>query len=226
MQQTPLHHVPNMDLLNVMPKASRVVEAGASSGALAQAYKQQHPECHYFGIEIDPEFASIAGQHCDQVLLADLDALSTLPPAQILRADCWVFGDCLEHLNDPWRVLRWVHQLQPKHGVICACIPNAQHWSVQTRLNSGEFFYEPAGLLDRTHLRWFTKKTILELFEQNGYQIEALLPRMIRRQAPAKILQAIRSLAEASGGNPDQAEVDAQAFQYIVRAKRKDSHTR
>ena len=54
MQQTPLHHVPNMDLLNVMPKASRVVEAGASSGALAQAYKQQHPECCYIGIEIDP----------------------------------------------------------------------------------------------------------------------------------------------------------------------------
>jgi SAM-dependent methyltransferase len=223
MQQTPLHHVPNMDLLNVMPKASRVVEAGASSGALAQAYKQQHPECHYVGIEIDPEFASIAGQYCDQVLLADLDALSTLPPAQTLSADCWVFGDCLEHLNDPWRVLRWVHQLQPKDGVICACIPNAQHWSVQARLNSGDFFYEPAGLLDHTHLRWFTKKTILELFEHNGYQIEALLPRMIRRQAPATILQAIRTLAEASGGNPDQAEADSLAFQYIVRAKRKAS---
>ena len=223
MQQTPLHHVPNMDLLNVMPKASRVVEAGASSGALAQAYKQQHPECCYIGIEIDPEFASIAGQHCDQILLADLDALSSLPPAQTLRADCWVFGDCLEHLSNPWRVLRWVHQLQPEDGVICACTPNAQHWSVQTRLNSGEFFYENAGLLDRTHLRWFTRTTILELFEHNGYQIDVLLPRMIRRQASATVLQAIRSLAEASGGSPDQAEADSLAFQYIVRAKGKAS---
>ena len=154
MQQTPLHHAPNLDLLNVIPKATRVVEAGASSGALAQAYKQHHPECHYIGIEIDSEFAVIASKHCDQVLLGDLDALSTLPPPQSLKAECWVFGDCLEHLNDPWRVLRWVHQLQPEGGIICACIPNAQHWSVQTRLNSGDFFYQSSGLLDRTHLRW------------------------------------------------------------------------
>ena len=88
MQQTPLHHVPNMDLLNVMPKASRVVEAGASSGALAQAYKRQHPECHYVGIEIDPEFASIAGQHCVHVLLAELDALTDIvlnaPPTKLV----------------------------------------------------------------------------------------------------------------------------------------------
>ena len=223
MQQTPLHHAPNLDLLNVIPKATRVVEAGASSGALAQAYKQHHPECHYIGIEIDSEFAVIASKHCDQVLLGDLDALSTLPPPQSLKAECWVFGDCLEHLNDPWRVLRWVHQLQPEGGIICACIPNAQHWSVQTRLNSGDFFYESSGLLDRTHLRWFTRKTIVELFEESGYSIDQLISRYIRRQASARILQAIRNLAEATGGDPDQAEAESLPFQYIVRAKRKVS---
>ena len=104
--------------------------------------------------------------------------------------------------------------------------PQCSALSVQTRLNSGEFFYENAGLLDRTHLRWFTRTTILELFEHNGYQIDVLLPRMIRRRASATILQAIRTLAEASGGNPDQAEADSLALQYIVRAKRKDSHNR
>jgi hypothetical protein len=220
MEQTPIHHHPNLDLLNVLPGVQTVVEAGVSSGALAKAYKQQHPYSHYTGIEIDPEFAAIAEQYCDRVLVADLDGLTAINPPRQLRAECWVFGDCLEHLADPWRVLRWVHQLQPNQAWVCACIPNAQHWSLQARLSTGDLFYQQSGLFDRTHLRWFTKKTMIDLFESSGYAIETIQPRLIQRQPPAALMHALRELALAAGGHPEQAEEEAKAFQYIIRAKR------
>jgi len=221
MKQTPLHHCANPDLLALMPAAARVVEAGCSSGALAEAYKQRQPNCRYLGIEIDPSYGLIAQNHLDHVLVADLDGLCQLSPPRSLQADLWVFGDCLEHLHDPWRVLRWVHQLQPPNGVICACIPNAQHWSVQGRLSVGAFHYEDAGLLDRTHLRWFTRATIQGLFEQAGYTLTTLQARVMPQAAPEALLDAIRRMASACGGDPDQAEADAQAFQFVLVAKRK-----
>ncbi len=220
MQPTPLHHYPNLDLVAIMPPVPRVVEAGASSGALARAYKEKHPDCNYLGIEIDPAFATIAQEHCDQVLVADLDGLTSLPPPNRLQAECWVFGDCLEHLIDPWRMLRWVYQLQPSNGVICACIPNAQHWSVQARLSTGNFFYERSGLMDRTHLRWFTRTTIATLFANSGYQLELLQPRLIKQEPSASLMDAVRAMARSAGGDPDRAESDARAFQYIVRARK------
>ena len=220
MKQTPLHNQHNPDLLSVMPAVSRVVEAGCSSGALAAAYKKLNARCFYTGIEIDPEYAQVARQYCDSVLVSDLDALSTLPRSNVLEAECWVFGDCLEHLTDPWRLLRWVHHHQPDGGIICACIPNAQHWSIQARLSTGDFRYEASGLLDRTHLRWFTRQTIYELFEQAGYQVSSILSRRISREPHQKVLHTIRLLAEISGGEPKQALEDCQAFQYVVVAKR------
>jgi hypothetical protein len=69
-------------------------------------------------------------------------------------------------------------------------------------------------------LRWFTKKTMIDLFESSGYAIEIIQPRLIQRQPPAALMHALCELALAAGGNPEQAEEEAKAFQYIIRAKR------
>lgn len=218
--QTPLHHQPNRDLLQLMPAVPRLVEAGCSSGALAAAYKAQHLHCRYTGIEIDPAYAEVARQHCDAVLVADLDALASLPVAEALRAECWVFGDCLEHLVDPWAVLRWVHAHQPDQGLICACIPNSQHWSLQARLSCGAWSYEASGLLDRTHLRFFTASTIPALFEQAGYRIRTWQERHVSAQPSVALLQSIGALAAAAGADADQARAASLPFQYLVVAER------
>jgi hypothetical protein len=101
----------------------------------------------------------------------------------LLQADCWVF---------------------------CACIPNVQHWSLQARLCLGQFVYEESGLLDRTHLRWFTPATMTSLFEDNGFQIRSVAPRIFRHPAEAVVLEQIRQFAERLGGAPAQAEKDAR----------------
>jgi trans-aconitate methyltransferase len=220
MEQTPAHDLPNPDLLAVMPEAARVVEVGCSRGALAKAYKQRHPSSHILGIEIDPTFAAAARSHCDEVLTGNIEelfrngALSDLVPAQ-----CWVFGDTLEHLQDPWQVLRFVKTLLSPNGCVCACIPNMQHWSIQLRLNTGKLEYADSGLLDRTHLRWFTRYTMVQLFESCGFQIASLQPRIFPHPHTQQASAVIGQIASQIGHNPQQAIQDALPLQYVIKAQ-------
>lgn len=220
MRATPLHHQANPDLLKVVPAVAKLVEAGCSSGALAAAYKRRFAGVHYVGIEVEPSYARLAAEHCDTVLVADLDGLARLPPPAVLRAPCWVFGDCLEHLVDPWAVLRWVHQLLPPAGVVCACIPNAQHWTLQSMLSIGALHYQQSGLLDRMHLRWFTRTTMVALFEDCGYRVRYLKPRLFPHPDQERVLPQIQALAVAAGGDPEQARADALPLQYVLVAER------
>jgi hypothetical protein len=99
-----------------------------------------------------------------------------------------------------------------------ACIPNAQHWSVQAMLSAGVFRYQPSGLLDRTHLRWFTRITITEMFESAGFRIVESRSRIFDEPARERILPQIHALAATVGANADQAVIDAIPLQYVVRA--------
>ena len=124
----------------------------------------------------------------------------------------------LEHLRDPWTVLRKIREVLPPGGCVVASVPNAQHWSLQAKLAVGEFRYESAGLLDRTHLRWFTRVTLFELFAKAGLRIEAGVPRIFDEPGREPILAAIRQMALAQGRDADAAVRDALPLQYVVRA--------
>lgn len=209
----------NPHLLQAIPHAcATVIEVGCNAGALAKAYKAANPSAHYIGIEMDPASADRARTHCDQVLTCDVEALPAEFFAQHATVSCWVFGDVLEHLKDPWQILSQIRRVLPPSGSVVACIPNAQHWSVQLRLATGSFRYEDGGLLDRTHLRWFTRTTISELFASTGYRVSEGISRTPQAQIPAKVAEAIRSCAAAGGIDPEQAIADAMPIQYVVRA--------
>jgi tRNA A58 N-methylase Trm61 len=107
LKQTPAHEVANPDLLALMPRESRrVVEVGSSSGALARAFKALAPGCHYTGIEIDGDYAEASARYCDSVLHGSVEEMDDAAFNGLFPSDCWVFGDTLEHLRDPWQVLR------------------------------------------------------------------------------------------------------------------------
>ena len=76
---------------------------------------------------------------------------------------------------------------------------------------------QDAGLLDRTHLRWFTRTTLIELFVSTGFKVIKGTARFLPQPAPEKIMQAIGTLAEASGANAEQAQQDAKVFQYVLQ---------
>ncbi len=221
MKQTPVHDSHNPDLLTFMPaNAQRVLEVGCSSGALAREYKKINKECRYIGIDIDAEYTTLAQRHCDIAICADIEHPDFDVASTGSGVDCWVFGDTIEHFRDPWKVLSEIRKVISPNGTIVACIPNAQHWSVQTRLNKGLFQYEDSGLLDRTHLRWFTRKTIFELFESTGYRVEDGMPRIFGADQAGldPILLNIRNMALALGDDPEIAVEDAMPLQYVVRA--------
>jgi 2-polyprenyl-3-methyl-5-hydroxy-6-metoxy-1,4-benzoquinol methylase len=220
MKQTPSHTTVNQELLALMPLDSlRVVEVGCMLGSFAQAYRQLNPQCHYTGIDIDADYANEAKKHCDVAVAADVENLDPDVWQDLEKADCWVFGDTLEHLRDPWKILRRINSnMKSCHaGSLVVCVPNAQHWSLQMRLNNGEFRYEDAGLLDRTHLRWFTRTTLIELFESTGFVFNKGIVRFLSQPAPEPIMHAIGKLAEASGADPQQAQEDAKVFQYVMQ---------
>ncbi|WP_286919641.1 class I SAM-dependent methyltransferase [Pseudomonas sp. UBA6753] len=217
--QTPVHQHHNPDLLKLMPaNARRVVEIGCSSGALAREYKKLNPSVHYTGIEIEPSYAELAREHCDRVLDMNIEAVTADLLASDLAADCWVFGDVLEHLYDPWQLLSKIREASAPGTSIVACIPNAQHWSVQVRLSVGDFRYEDSGLFDRTHIRWFTLATMLEMFAQAGLTVEAGIPRVFDEPQRERYLPVIHAMAAAAGTDPEVAVQDALPLQYVFRA--------
>ncbi len=221
MRNTPMHDGVNHALLGLVPAGvERVVEVGCSSGAMGAAFLRDHPECEYIGIEVVAEYAEAAQERVSEVVVADIEKMDDRAFEVLCPTDCWIFGDVLEHLYDPWRALKRLRASLSDQGCVVACIPNAQHWSVQARLATGAFRYEDAGLLDRTHIRWFTRKTIIELFDASGYEIEEMGARVFE-EGPARhnALGAIRSLAQALGDDPDAAERDAMPLQYLVRAR-------
>lgn len=221
MEQTPIHDKHNPDLLRIIPQsAQNIIEIGCSSGALAREFKKISPSSNWFGVEINPEYAAIAQRFCDSTLVADIEECSLAFFQAQSNRDCWVFGDTLEHMKDPWSVLGNIREVIPATGSIVACIPNAQHWSVIVRLASGNFRYEPSGLLDKTHLRWFTRKTIVELFQSQGFKIVEGMPRIFEKGNQNKYLPLLVELAKLTGVDEKEIDKDFLSMQYVVRAIR------
>ena len=218
-EQTPVHEHHNPDLLRIIPtEAKSIVEVGCSSGALAREYRKINPEVFYLGVEIEPEYARLAERHCDKVMVLDVDQAPDSFFSENAACDCWIFGDTLEHFRDPWQVLGKIRRFIPINGCIVACVPNAQHWSVQARLNCGIFRYEESGLMDRTHLRWFTRITLLELFSTTGFTVTEGFPRIFDEPNRDRFIQVIKQMASLQGADPEQAAYDSTALQYVIRA--------
>lgn len=153
----------------IPPDARRLLDVGCWRGAFGAAVKRAHPDCRVTGIELDPESASIAQSRLDRVWRGEYPAV--VPRGE--RFDVVTFLDVLEHLVDPWAALRAASDLLEPGGVVIAVIPNIRHLAVTARLVvRGRWDYQDSGLLDRTHLRFFTKQTMLDLFRGRSYEVQ------------------------------------------------------
>lgn len=223
MMQTKQNDTPqnyNRDLLRLIPTNARgVVEIGCNNGALANAYKMINPACAYTGIEIDKANAELARAYCDTVLHLDIESVTDeFFTSYAGNTNVWIFGDVLEHLRNPWKILAKIRRALPADGCVVVCLPNTQHWSIQAKLCVGDLRYEDSGLLDRTHMRFFTRATMIEMFLGAGFKIEQGFPRIFGTLENEKIIAAIKLMAVAVGADPELALQDALPTQYVIKA--------
>jgi SAM-dependent methyltransferase len=197
----------------VPPEARRILDAGCGEGYLGVALKHADPSREVVGIERQPEVAARAAQCLDQVFTLDLEAED--PPLPDGTIDCIVYGDVLEHLVDPEAVLRRHRRLLRQDGSILCSVPNIQHHSVIAALLRSDFQYTVAGLLDATHLRFFTYSTLIKLLLDSGFAPVFLDD--IAIPCPGGFRAAIRPALEYLGLHPQRTDRYLRAYQYIVK---------
>jgi hypothetical protein len=201
-----------------IPRAARLVEVGANDGALARSIKEGNPQCHYTALEINPEHRILAKGACDAVLCHDIDSLGDDFFRDYANVDCWILDQALERIGQPERLLARIRKTISKDACIVAVIPNAQHWSMQLKLCMGDMRYEDSGLLNRAHVRWFTRVTIFELFKKAGFEVVQGTPIVHVRLENPVVAAALRQLAASVGADPQLALEDAQAVGFVVKA--------
>lgn len=151
--------------------AARVLDVGCGRGGFGLALRRANPNRTIWAIEEHPDFAAAAAPYYDRMLLGSFpDALTASGGA---RFDCIVFNDVLEHLVDPWAALDAAAAHLSPGGAVVASIPNVRNVrTVVDLVVRGDWTYVDMGVLDRTHLRFFTRKTIRNLFESAGMRVE------------------------------------------------------
>ncbi len=152
-----------------------ILDVGCGKGTLGRWLKEQGVG-RVCGVELFPDAGAEAKSWLDEVVIGNIET-TPLPFARG-AFDCIICADVLEHTADPWAVVAQLKTLLVPGGCIIASIPNVGFHRNLRRLARGQWRYTSEGLLDRTHLRFFTLETITELFESNGMTIEKVFKRV------------------------------------------------
>lgn len=151
----------------------RVLEIGCGSGDTLAWLQSSGNARTTYGIELFSESAEAARTKVDRVICGDFEALEL--PEDFSGFDVILCLDVLEHFVDPWKALRRIGALLAPGGCIITSIPNVRYFRVVLPLLLyGRWQYENSGILDRTHLRFFTKQTAIELMTSSGLTLDAL----------------------------------------------------
>ncbi|MGC8478154.1 MAG: methyltransferase domain-containing protein, partial [Acetobacteraceae bacterium] len=219
MPETDPAEIPNPDLLARIPLAARcILDVGCGAGALLAAHRARNPAARLLGIESDPALADRAAQRLDDVACADVET-DPFPFDPDTVPDCVIYGDVLEHLRDPAAVLRAHVARMAPDGVVLICIPNLEHWSFAARLLAGSWRYEPAGLLDAGHLRWFTLDTMRALLAEVGLVPLDVAPRVFDPAEAEAFTAALAPALAALRIDPAGYRARATPLQFVWRAR-------
>jgi 2-polyprenyl-3-methyl-5-hydroxy-6-metoxy-1,4-benzoquinol methylase len=179
----------------LVPAGSRVLDAGCSTGYLAEQLAQR--QCEIVGLELDPAAAEVAEQICERVLVGDVERMEL--PFEPNEFDVVLGGDIIEHLRDPQAALARLRPFLRPGGRLVLSTPNIANWAIRLSLLAGRFDYTDRGLLDRTHTHLFTRRSLLRCIEGAGYRLVSLdysvpLPQPVRAEASEALAHRVAGL--------------------------------
>jgi SAM-dependent methyltransferase len=203
----------NLALSEAIGRPRTVLDVGCGrgqNGAIARARGAR-----VVGLECFPESAAVARGRLDEVFAVDIEAANASAPLKDRRFDLILFGDVLEHTRDPLAVMNRFLPFLEDGGHVIVSLPNVAAWTVRLSLLAGRFEYQQSGILDETHLRFFTLATALKLVEDAGLEVLArgMNPMLVRAG-----LGMVRSMIQRGGnqGGADQGEAIAKHPAYAA----------
>ncbi|MBI9114765.1 methyltransferase domain-containing protein [Sanguibacter suaedae] len=201
-------------ILEQVGRDKKVLDVGCASGYLAEALVARG--CAVSGVEFDERAAEVARPHLERLVVDDLNTLVLSEVFAGEQFDVVVFGDILEHLQDPAGTLRSAVALLAPGGSIVISIPNVAHGSLRLALLGGEWNPTDRGLLDATHIRFFTYTTLVSMVEGAGLQVD---------EARSTVADALATEVAVPTGMLPPEIVDwvrrrplADAYQFVIRA--------
>ncbi|HUP50032.1 MAG TPA: methyltransferase domain-containing protein [Thermoanaerobaculia bacterium] len=167
------------------------------------------------GIESSEEAIAVASSRLDEVIPADLQDLESV--ARLIgtrRFDSLIFADVLEHLSEPGDVLKGYLRFLAPGGTVLVSLPNVGLWSVRLSLLAGRFEYAETGVLDRTHLRFFTRRTARRLIEEAGLEItrRTYNPGIVRPLVPL-----VKKIMKADESGDPAAILESRAYRTYLK---------
>ena len=191
-----------------------VLEVGCATGYFTKVLAERG--CKVVGMELDPDAANVAEQWAERVVVGNADDAEAWDLVDDESFDVITFGDVLEHLGDPLAVLRTaVRKLKPS-GFVVTSLPNVAHGDVRLSLLHGAFRYRETGLLDRTHVRFFTLETARELLREAGLVVvdtrRVVMPLfhtelgLSREDYPDAVVDEIR------------ADAESETYQFVMQS--------
>ena len=212
-----------LEMINSPPR--QVLDIGCFCGGSGRWLKARFPGCKVIGIEMLDQAAAKAAEAYERVIVNTVEQVDFLaeglPPGSV---DTIVAADVLEHLYDPWKALQRLRPLLAPDGAIYISLPNVRNLNVLAGLANGQWKYAGAGILDITHIRFFTRVQALQMLEQTGWRVEDL------RGNPDPGVKAVfegKNLAEIQSLNAGLLKLEGlkeldvmelMTLQYFIRA--------
>lgn len=196
-----------------------VLDVGCFCGAAGALIKQRWPGATVIGIEPLKGAADRAAERIDRVINSTLEDVAFedigVSPKSV---DTIVFADVLEHMYNPWAALETVRPLLADDAAVFASIPNVRNLALIHKLVTGRWTYEGFGLLDVTHIRFFTLAEVRDMFAQTGYRVEAVTHNI--DQELARVWELGREMETAN------VQIGSLVVNNVSRADRMELATR
>lgn len=203
------------DLVRLVPDGVRkALDIGCAMGGYGKALREVRPEVSLTGIEPNPLMAEAAGAFYDEIIELPVEQADLTCDFDLINC-----GDILEHLVDPWGMLKRLNGLLRPGGYLVMSIPNVGHWSVAKNLLQGGFEYIPLGLLCVSHVRWFTESSVRQALEDSGFDVDIFE----REQIPPtpKGDRFIHHMCRAGYGDEESLKTN----EFIIRAAKRSDLT-